>query len=506
MEYINRTVFIKYLSCPTLGWMTKRDMLPRLKGLNNEFLAFEGRNVRKISRQLFPYAVSAKKLNTDATDWNAKELILDPNVKTICGASFVAAGYLAKTDILHKLENNLWHLFEVKSGSKYKIKYVEDISFAVMVLAKAGVNVGKTTILHLSNDYRLGMEISSLFTKLDCSDKVELRVQEFSNLFDKVLEDVNSENMPSPYLKRSCKNCPVFDVCMGKDVKNHIFDIPRLSVPVMEELITLGADTIDKIPDNFELTRVQSIVKTCALTNTNYVSKSLKSELENIKQPFYYLDFESVTTIMPLYPDIAPHTQLLTQFSLDKTDAFGNITNHYEYIADQTRDCRHDIAEKLIESLSKEGSIITYANAEKIVISNLAEKFADLHNDLKKIIERIIDLELIIRKNYYDMNFHGRSSIKKVLPILIPEMSYTDLEIGEGGDASAAFAFMAMGIYDEKKIEETKKNLLKYCAKDTLAMVRMHQFLINIANKSNDFEFIMIKSEKNRRQVSLGSL
>jgi hypothetical protein len=480
MEYINRTVFINYLSCPTLGWMTKRGMLPRLTGLNNEFLVFEGRNIRKMSRQLFPCAVSAKKLNTDVAAWNTRELISDSNVKAICGASFAVAGYLAKTDILQKLEDNSWHLFEVKSGSKYKIKYVNDMSFAVMVLAKTGVNVSKTTILHLSSDYRLGMDVSSLFAKLDCSEKVELKVQEFSNLFDKVFEDVNSENMPNPYLKRSCKNCPVFDTCMGKGVKNHIFDIPRLSVPAIEELIALGADTIDKVPDDFELTQMQRIVKTCALTNTNYVSKSLKSELENIKPPFYYLDFESVTTIMPLYPDIAPHTQLLTQFSLDKTDAFGNITNHYEYIADQTRDCRHDIAEKLIESLSKEGSIITYANAEKIVISNLAAKFADLCNDLNKIIERIVDLELIIRKNYYDINFHGRSSIKKILPILIPEMNYTDLEIGEGGDACAAFAFMAMGIYEERKIEETKKNLLKYCAKDTLAMVRIHQFLIDI--------------------------
>ena len=60
-------------------------------------------------------------------------------------------------------------------------------------------------------------------------------------------------------------------------------------------------------------------------------------------------------------------------------------------------------------------------------------------------------------------------------------MSYTGLKIGEGGDAAAAFAFMAMGLYDDAKIEETKKNLLKYCAQDTLAMIRIHQFLIGVA-------------------------
>jgi CRISPR/Cas system-associated exonuclease Cas4 (RecB family) len=480
MRYISKTVFINYLSCPTLGWMTKRGMLPRLTGSNNELLTLEGRNVHKMSWQLFPGAVSARELKIDAA--SAKELILSSDIKTIYEVPFVVSSYSVRADILQKLEDNSWHLFEVKSGRKYKIKYVNDMSFTVMVLAKAGINVSKTTILHLSNNYRLGMDITSLFTELDCSDKVELKVQDFLNLYDKVFEDIESEHMPKPYLKRSCKNCPVFNVCMGKDVKNHIFDLPRLSILAMDELIALGADTIDKIPDDFELTEMQNIVKNCVITNTKYISENLKSELENIKQPFHYLDFESVTTIMPLYADIAPHTQLLTQFSLDKTDTFGNILNHYEYIADQTRDCRRDIVEKLIECLGKEGSIITYANAERIIISELAGLFTDLCDDLNKIIGRIVDLELIIRKNYYNINFHGRSSIKKVLPILIPEMSYAGLEIGDGGDAAAAFAFMAMGFYDEEKIEETKKNLLKYCAQDTLAMVRIHQFLISIVN------------------------
>lgn len=65
---------------------------------------------------------------------------------------------------------------------------------------------------------------------------------------------------------------------------------------------------------------------------------------------------------------------------------------------------------------------------------------------------------------------------------MIPEMNYESLVIGEGGDAAAAFAFMAMGRYDEEKIKETKKNLLKYCAQDTFAMLRMHKFLLDVVN------------------------
>jgi CRISPR/Cas system-associated exonuclease Cas4 (RecB family) len=480
MEYINKTVFLNYLNCPALGWKTKKDMLPKLSGLNNELLTLEGRNIHKEALKLFPDTVSEKKLKLENPAASFKDLLADLEInKSVCAMSFVTDSFYAKPDILKKLEDNSWHLFEVKSGSRYKIKYTNNISFNVMVLSRLGIRIGKTSALYLSSDYHTGMDYSKLFTEVDCSKKVEIKSREFLSIADEASKDLQSEIMPPPVLKRHCKNCPIFDVCIGKDEKKHIFDLPRLSIVQMDQLIAMGVDTIDKVPNDFELTERQKMVKNCVLTDTRYVSNDLKSELENIKQPFYYLDFESVTTIMPLYPHISPHTQILTQFSLDKADESGNILKHYEYIADQTRDCRKDISEQLIEYLDKEGSIVTYANTECIIISKLALLFPELSENLNKIIERIVDLEFIIRKNYYDINFHGRTSIKKILPVLIPDMSYDSLDIREGGGASAAFAFMAMGLYDEVKIKETKNNLLKYCAQDTLAMIRIHQFLIN---------------------------
>lgn len=483
MGYINKTVFLNYISCPTLGWKTKRGMLARLSGLNNDLLTLEGRNVHKLSRSLFPDAVNAQKRDIESSCAHTSELLQNPENKTILEASFVTGGYSVRADAIRRLEDGSWQLFEVKSGSKYKVKYVNDMAFSAMVLSKAGIKITSSILMHLSNDYRLGMDISKLFTFLDCSEKAALRVFEYLEVFDKAREEIESDIMPEPYLKRSCKNCPLFDTCMGQNVKNHIFDLPRLSVPAIEELVASGADTIDKVPPEFELTEMQQIVKNCVETGSVYISGNLKEELDSIKQPYYYLDFESITTIMPLYPGIAPHTQLLTQFSIHKCGASGNITGHCEYIADPKKDCQRLIAEKLIEDLGEEGSIITYANFEKVAILKLARLFPDLCSKLEKIAGRIVDFEIIVRKNYYDIRFHGKSSIKKVLPVMIPEMSYEGLEIGEGGDAAAAFAFMAMGLYDEEKSEETRKNLLKYCEQDTLAMVKMHQFLINAANK-----------------------
>jgi CRISPR/Cas system-associated exonuclease Cas4 (RecB family) len=333
MKYINKTIFINYLRCPTLGWMTKRNMILKSRRVNNRFLKFERKIIKKMSQHFFSNAISAWGSKTDIGALYTKELILNPNVKTICEASFVADAYLAKVDVLKKCDNNLLSLFEVKSATKYKFKYINDISFDAMVLAKASVNVQKYLLLYLSNDYRFGMDVSKFFKVLDCTEKVELKTNEFLNLSDEIFEVIKSKNMPEPYLKKNCKNCLVFNTCIGKSVKNHIFDLPRLSTTSIEKLITLGVDTICKIPSDFELTKVQKIVKNCVLTGINYISENLETHIHSIKQPFYYLDFESVSmAAIPLCEYIGPHTQFLTQFSIDKTDIAGNILDHYESI------------------------------------------------------------------------------------------------------------------------------------------------------------------------------
>jgi len=65
------------------------------------------------------------------------------------------------------------------------------------------------------------------------------------------------------------------------------------------------------------------------------------------------------------------------------------------------------------------------------------------------------------------------------LPVMVPAMSYRGLRIADGDSAAAAFAYLAME--KDPDPETTKKNLIRYCKQDTLAMVKLHERLIQIA-------------------------
>jgi hypothetical protein len=73
----------------------------------------------------------------------------------------------------------------------------------------------------------------------------------------------------------------------------------------------------------------------------------------------------------------------------------------------------------------------------------------------------------------------GSYSIKQVLPALVPDLTYKDLEISEGGTASNTFAEMVMGAF-KGDIDKTRKDLLEYCKLDTYAMVKILEKLYAI--------------------------
>ena len=81
-------------------------------------------------------------------------------------------------------------------------------------------------------------------------------------------------------------------------------------------------------------------------------------------------------------------------------------------------------------------------------------------------------MEPFQKKWYYHPTMNGSYSIKQVLPALVPELSYKDLEIGEGGTAMAAFEGL-LKIGDMAEREKIRKQLLEYCGLDTLAMVKI---------------------------------
>jgi hypothetical protein len=92
----------------------------------------------------------------------------------------------------------------------------------------------------------------------------------------------------------------------------------------------------------------------------------------------------------------------------------------------------------------------------------------------------VVDLLPVVRDHIYHPAFRGSFSLKRVLPALVPEIRYDEMEVGDGGTASAELYRLLFQMDDPQTIAVTREHLLEYCWQDTWAMVRLLQCTLDL--------------------------
>ena len=479
MQNVTKQIFLNALACPSFGWLMriKSEEVISEPTIGERFRMMQGIEVGKRARELYPDGILIDERDMTSAVERTKSLMNDSNVLNIFEGAFIVNNLAARVDVLRRGDDG-WHIIEVKSSVKDKNEFIDDMAYTALIFDQSNYNISKISLILISRDFRLGMDNDKLFVEIDHTEEVIDRMLQFKTCYNEIEQITRASTKPDTELQFTCKKCGLFKDCVGKDIKNHIIDIPRLSQAKFNDLLSQEIVQVEDIPDNFPLTENQLKVRNHVISNSLFIGDKLRDELDAIIWPAYYLDFETTQTAIPLYPDMPPYTSIVTQYSIHKCPTPGNVIDHFEYLADETKDDRWELAKHLMNDLEEEGSIITYSSYEKTTINNLAKQFPDISGELQSLINRIVDLEAIIRKNFYHPDFHGSTSIKRTLPVLVPEMSYDGLGIKNGDEAMATFACLANGLYGDSEVDTIKNHLLEYCEQDTLAMVKLHQKLV----------------------------
>ena len=101
--------------------------------------------------------------------------------------------------------------------------------------------------------------------------------------------------------------------------------------------------------------------------------------------------------------------------------------------------------------------------------------------------ERLVDLLPIAQNYYYHPSQEGSWSIKALLPAVVPELDYGDLQdVRDGTMAMNAFVEAIHPATLVGRKADLERSLLEYCKLDTYAMVRIWQAFQTA--KSSPFE------------------
>jgi hypothetical protein len=236
------------------------------------------------------------------------------------------------------------------------------------------------------------------------------------------------------------------------------------------------------IPEDFKLTQNQKTQVELEKSQKPEIKiENIKQTLEELEYPLIFLDYETYVSAIPKVEGFSPHQHIPFQVSIhvlhSKTDL-----NHYEYLADNIEKAPLQLIEFLHDTIPDSGTLISWhASFENTRNKQIAEIYPEYSQFLLDLNSRTFDLESIFKDDYRHPGFKGKTSIKKVLPVLCPEFSYKNLDIQSGTEAMENWR---KTIFDEELEEseraQIQKALLAYCELDTLAMVKIFKHLLNV--------------------------
>ena len=478
---ISKHIFLKALECHTKGWFLHHEIGVATSTPAEIIRMRQGQEIHRLARARFPEGVLVGDLKMERAIDRTQEMLHDQNTHVLFEPYLRHGNCVTRGDIL-SVQQDGWCLEEVKSSLSQNPGHVDDIAYTTMVMVGAGVEIREVHLTLVSKNYKHGSDEAPLLWSVDITSEVLDRAAEFESIRPEIERALALPHCPLAVLKWACRGCEFFaDQCVGKDMNDPIFEIPRISVKKFNFLLERGLTEIGSIPNDFQLSGTQRRVVDSVQVGEMWVSERLREAVNELEWPLFYLDFETVSTCLPLYDGLGPYTQIPTQYSLHACREGTGSLEHREYLADGTADCRRAFAELLLSDLETQGNILVYSSFEQSVLTRLQDWFGDIAEPLERIKERLVDLQAIIKKYVWHPKFRGSTSIKRTLPVLVPEMGYSDLQIANGEHASAAFYNLACGLIQPSEVASTREALLLYCERDTLAMVKLHEALVNVA-------------------------
>ncbi len=471
MEFrLTKTAYLRYLKCPPEFWLEYHQPLMAVAEitLEHEHLRQQGYAVEQFVKKLSRFQANVH----IAVDFQ----------RTFQTAELVARSDVVVTD---KTTGEI-EIFEIKSSASVKEEHYDDVAFQKIAAERSGARIRGAYVVTMNGDYvrRGEIDVEQLFTITDVTETIASRRADTEDQIQKAFEYLTT--VPVPSLAEYCidnkLDCRFIKLHFPGLPEYTVFDISYLKHDKRRQLLIDGIINIVDVPDGFPLSSKQRAQVDAARTGSIIIDRDeIAKRMAEWEYPLHFLDYETFAYAIPQFNGVKPFQQMCFQYSLHTIDRPGSGLRHSEYLSRGDDGPPRSVAEHLRDAMSGGiGTVLVwYEPFEKGRNDEMAEMFPDLADFFNEINEKTCDLMKIFADNLYiHPHFKGKTSIKKVLPVLVPSLSYDELGISEGLAATikwfraATWTSMSdaerLGIFND---------LQEYCELDTLAMVEIFNVL-----------------------------
>lgn len=481
---LSKSRYVAGLQCEKLLWWRVHDPIEDDIDPSKRSLFERGRLVGDAARRFLPGGVLIDLPPSQfAERVKATETAMAAGARLIYEACFSADGVFASVDILERRPRG-WGLVEVKATLELKEHHIPDVAIQLHVLERSGVNVTRVEVMHLYRDCRYP-DLSNLFVRENVTREARKAAGAAPRIIRRLTQMLQGD-LPEIGVGDHCNSpypCPFMDRCWPELPRHHLRTLYRINAKTLAKLVDGGTELIRDLPGDFKAGAIASRQIESVRRDTMIVEDGLAEALDAIPGPIAFLDFETISPAIPAWHGCGPYHQVPVQFSCHVQTERG--LRRHEWLADGKDDPRPAFARELVAACEGAQSILAYsASFEKARIEAIWNAMPELEPQLSNVHGKIQDLLPIVRDHVYHPDFNGSFSIKSVLPALVPDLGYHDLEIQDGGTAAAVLQTL---LFDDTLGQAEKnglrKQLLAYCERDTLAMVKLYERMRELSSR-----------------------
>jgi len=248
--------------------------------------------------------------------------LIDDGAPAIFEASFFADNTFVAVDVLTPQDGG-FHLTEVKSSSSQKEEHLPDVAVQIHVLERSGIHITGVDVMHLNKECHFP-DLPNLFERTDVTEAVQPLLGKVGWEIDAQLQMLDGP-LPDIPIGLQCHEpykCPFMERCWPKD-PDHIMRLYNIGPKKGCDFLLTGVNRISDLPATKKLNVTQKRQIRAMQESRIIVEPGLGKALEALDGKLGFLDFETISRAVPVWPGMAPWEQAPAQFSYHEANGDG---------------------------------------------------------------------------------------------------------------------------------------------------------------------------------------
>lgn len=485
---LDKALFEAGLQCGKRLYLDAREMHADELPESRRLLADVGRQLVALARSAFPKGVAVVGDSDDELVQHTAEL-LQAEHPILFGATLRQDDIQVTCDILLRQRDGKVDVYEVKSGTKVKQRYLLDLALQVHVLERAGLQVRGAFVLHVNPRYAhtegAEYQVQQLLKSADVTERVRNQKDRLQALLPTLRSQIDDDGVLELPTGTWCTNpfpCPHLPRCTAEGPAHPLRELPDLTRDFEAVLHTEAIESIDQIDPHrpglgFRQRRCVQSIK----DNAPVVEPFVRDELRQVEWPLHALSMAMVTEALPRFTGQRPWRQLPYGWVAHTLHEDGRIVEGSFVHADRD-DPRLPFAQSLARHIDAKGAILCWSCDSVGSLRTLLEDLPEAKASVRALLARTnFDLGQLFETGVFHPDLHGRRDLHTAAHVLIDDRGDEALALRDDEQLLAALQKAAMPRTRATTKEKLGAEVLALLRWRTQAMLAMYRHFAGFA-------------------------